>query len=217
MNSFLYYVDKSLLNYQKKLFKLEKKYLKNCMPLIILDKYDLVKKKIMTYKLTTNILYNNPEFYLDVKEIQLDYTRNLNELAYLEIIWITQHYDYIEEIKSTYDDILQLIKFGKKYQFITYIQYKYIKKMLPKINKIFDYDKSMENFYLPTKNIMLYLTSEEIELFYNILDIIINMIDIISIKSNIYDNLSNMVKMSSNIKYGNLIKKIKTKLEKYNS
>jgi hypothetical protein len=50
---------------------------------------------------------------------------------------------------------------------------------------------------------------EEIELFYNILDIIIAKIDNIGVKSKShYNNLVNLAKISTNYQYINLIKKI---------
>lgn len=217
MNLISYSIDKKIFNYHKKLLDIEKKYLTNFEPKIDLSKYKEVKKKIRDYKLTTNLLYSNPEFYLELKEIELDFTRDLNELSCLEIIWLNQHYEFIEEIKSIQDIIIQLIKFAKKYQLISFIQYKYVKKILPKINTIFDYDKSMEHLYLPTKNLIFNLTMEEIELFYNILDIVIAKIDNIGSKSKSkyhYDNLVNLAKISTDYQYINLIKKIKSKLEK---
>lgn len=215
MNITSYHVNKKTLNYHKKLMIEETKYLANFIPVIDLDKYDVVKKKIINYKLITSLLYSNPKFYHELKEIELDFTRNFNELSYLEIIWLTQHYEYIEEIKSAQNEITQLIKFAKKYQLISFIQYKYIKKTLPKINIIFDYDKSMEHFYFPTENLILCLTMDEIELFYNIMDITIAKIDVICSKSNTHHNNSvNLSKISTNNKYINLIKKIKSKLDK---
>lgn len=228
MDLISYSMDKKILNYHKKLLDIEKKYLTYFEPKIDLDKYKKVKKKIRDYKLITILLYSNPEFYLELKEIELDFTRDSNELSCLEIIWLNQHYEFIEEIKSTQDEIIQLIKFAKKYQLISFIQYKYVKKILPKINTIFEYDKSMEHLYLPTENLIFYLTIEEIELFYDILDIVIAKIDNIGSKSNShsnshshshshysnYSNLINLAKISSDYQYINLIKKIKSKLDK---
>lgn len=211
-----YFMDKKISNYYKKLLDIEKKYLTNFAPTIDLDKYEQVKKKIENYKFITNLLYSNPEFYLELKEIELDFTCSSNELSCQEIIWLNQHYEFIEEIKSSLAEIIQLIKFAKKYQLISFVQYKLIKKILPKINTIFNYDKSMEHFYLPKENLILYLTMDEIELFYNILDILIVKIDCICIKkSNIhYNNLLDLTKISTDHQYTNLIKKIKSKLEK---
>lgn len=215
MNTTYCLTDKKTLNYHKKIMIEETKYLKNFMPSIDLDKYEAVKKKIKNYKLITNLVYSNPKFYFELKEIELNYTCCLNELSCLEIIWLNQHYEFIEEIKSIQNEIIQLIKFAKKYQLISFIQYKYIKKILPKINTIFDYDKSMEHFYLPTKNLILYLSIEEIELFYDILDIVIAKIDKICLKLNIHHNNSvNLEKISSDYQYINLIKKIKYRLDK---
>ena len=216
MNITSCFVDKKISKYYKKLLGIEKKYLANFVPTINLDKYELVKKKIINYKFITNLLYSNPEFYLELKEIELDFTHNLNELSYQEIIWLNQHYEFIEEIKSSSTEIIQLIKFAKKYQLISFIQYKWIKKILPKINTIFNYDKSLEHFYSPKENLILYLTTDEIGLFYNILDIIIVNIDCIIVnKSNIHhNNLFDLTKISTDHQYTNLIEKIKSKLKK---
>jgi hypothetical protein len=86
-----YSIDKKILNYHKKLLNIEKKYLTYFTPKIDLDKYKEVKKKIVNYKLITILLYSNPEFYLELKEIELDFTRDSNELSCLEIIWLNQH------------------------------------------------------------------------------------------------------------------------------
>lgn len=216
MNITSCFVDKKISKYYKKLLCIEKKYLTNFVPTIDLDKYEQVKKKIENYKFITNLLYSNPEFYLELKEIELDFTRSLNELSYQEIIWLNQHYEFIEEIKSSSTEIIQLIKFAKKYQLISFIQYKWIKKILPKIDAIFNYDKSMEHFYSPKVNLILYLTTDEIGLFYDILDIVIVKIDCIIInKSNIHhNNLLDLTKISTDHQYTNLIKKIKSKLKK---
>lgn len=173
MDLILCSIDIKILNYYKKKFVRETKHLTN----FDFDKYELIKKKFLDYKLSTNLIYTNPKFYLELKEIEFDFTRDFNELACLEIIWLTHHFEFVQEIKSTKNDICQLIKFAKKNKIISFIQYEYIKKILPKINKIFDYDKSMEKFYLPKKNLKLYLTIDEIKLFYDILDIVLIEID----------------------------------------
>lgn len=147
MNNLLYPSNKKLENYHKKLTILETKYFINLIPSIDLDKFSTIKKRINNYKLTTKLLYTNNEFYLDLKYIQLYFTKNLDELSFLEIIWINEHYEFIEDIKSTKNDIKQLIKFSNKYNLISCIQYTLIKKLLPKINKIFEYNKVFEKIY----------------------------------------------------------------------
>lgn len=216
MNITTCFVDKKITNYYKKLSDIEKKYFINFVPTIDLDKYEQVKKKIVNYKFITNLLYSNPEFYFELKEIELDFTRSFNELSCQEIIWLNQHYEFIEEIKSSSAEITQLIKFAKKYQLISFVQYKLIKKILPKINAIFNYDKSMEHLYSPKENLILYLTMDEIGLFYNILDIIIVKIDCICIKkSNInHIDLFDLAKISTDYQYTNLTKKLNLNLKK---
>jgi len=72
----------------------------------------------------------------------------------------------------------------------------------------------MENLYGTKHNIKLIISETDLELFFNILEIIIIKINIYMYK---YDSkLQNILNISNNVKYSNLIKKIKFNLEKIN-
>lgn len=207
-------IKNKILNYQKKIFSFEQKYILSSMPKINSKIFDDMIKKISNYKLIVKILYSSPDFYLDIKYIQIDYFREPNEVACLESIWNVEHYEYMETIKNTETDILQLIKFATKYNLMSYIQAKFVKKMIKKINLIFESDKSMENLYGIQPDIKLIISETDLELFFNILNIVF-----IKINVHIYNTdlkLPNILDISNNIKYSNLIKKIKLNLEKLN-
>lgn len=182
------------------------------MPKINSKTFDDIVKKISNYKLIVKILYSNSDYYLDIKYIQIDYLREPNEVACLETMWNVEHYEYIESIKNTETDILQLIKFATKYNLITDIQSKFIKKMIKKINLIFESDQSMENLYGVQPNIKLIISETDLELFFNLLEIIFIKISIYVSKS--HSKISIEHNISNNFKYSNLIKKIKFNLEK---
>jgi hypothetical protein len=211
-NSFNKKNNIKLINYQKKILFLEYKYFFGIIPYIDSNKFDIIKNNFFNYKFVIKILYLNPEFYLDLKYIQIDYFREPNEVAYLEIIWNVKHYEYIEKIKNFKNDIDELIKFANKYHLISLIQYKFIKKSLKIINKIFEYDKSMKKLYGNKQDINTIISNSHIELFFDILEIILIKIYLYQ-KSN-YIIKKNPLNISKNHKYINLIKKIKLNLEK---
>ena len=71
----------------------------------------------------------------------------------------------------------------------------------------------MENFYIHRPDIKLIVSETDLKLFFDILDIVIIKINSFS-KSN--KKITNVLNLSNNIKYTNLIKKIKLNLEKIN-
>ena len=208
-------VDKNkIFNHKKKILSIEQKYIISSIPQINLNILNDMIKKISNYILVVKILHSNPDFYSELKCIQIDYFRKPNEVACLETIWNVEHYEYIESIKNVEFDIFQLIKFATKYNLISYVQSKYIKKMIKeKINLIFESDKSLENFYIHRPDIKLIVSETDLKLFFDILDIVIIKINSFS-KSN--KKITNVLNLSNNIKYTNLIKKIKLNLEKIN-
>lgn len=141
-------------------------------------------KKILNYKFVVKILYSNPDFCLDIKYIQIDYFRELNEVACLETLWNVEHYEYIESIKNTDLDIFQVIKFATKYNLMSYVQAKFIKKMIKeKINLLFESDKSMEKLYGIRPDTNLIISEKDLELFFNTLDIVFIKINVYIYKS----------------------------------
>lgn len=148
---------------------------------------------------------------MDNKYVQIDYFSEPNEVACLEIIWNVEHYEYIESIRNTEFDIAQIVKFATRYDLMSYVQSKFIKTMLKKINIIFESDKSMEKLYGESKNIKLIISENDLELFFNILDIIVIKINMLS-KMDL--ETTNLLDITNNKKYSNLIKKIKLNLEK---
>jgi len=148
---------------------------------------------------------------LDNKYVQIDYFSEPNEVACLEIIWNVEHYEYIESIRNTEFDIAQIVKFATRYDLMSYVQAKFIKNMLKKINIIIESYKSMEKLYGESKNIKLIISENDLELFFNILDIIVIKINMLS-KMDL--ETTNLLDITNNKKYSNLIKKIKLNLEK---
>ena len=207
-----YNIDKNkFIDCQKKILFLEQNYILNIIRFIDYKKIDKIQKNISNYKLVIDILYSSPEFYYELKYILIDYSRDLNEVSYLEIIWDNEHYEYIEKIKTYENDILELIKFSNKYNLITYIQYIFVKKTLKKMNEIFESDKSISKLYEIKSNKTTSMTKKHLELFFDILDIILLKINL-SKKTNY--KISDIFDISTNYKYTNLIKKIKLNLEK---
>jgi len=207
-------IKKKLNKYQKKILYLDHKYILKTIKFIDYDKIDVIQKNIYNYKLIVNILYSNPEFYSELKYIQIDYSRKfneLNEVIFLEIIWEHEHYEYIEQIRTCENDIIELIIFANKYNIITYIQYKFVKKTLKKINEIFESDKSINKLYGIKQDIITIITKSHLELFFDIFDIILLKINLIK-KTNY--KIFDIYDISNNYIYTNLIKKIKFNLKK---
>lgn len=206
-------IDKKITKYQKKILSIESKYLYHTIPEIDKNILNIIKKKIQIYKTTLYLLYSNPEFYFELKFVQLDFTRESNELDYLETIWLINHYELMEETKTTSCEIINLIKFALKYNIITFIQFRYLKKTLKKINVIFEYDKCFEKLYNPQINIEQVVSLDDLELFFNMIEIIIAQIDLIkNVNYSKSNELIDLTLISNNSKYTNLIKKIKSKL-----
>jgi hypothetical protein len=201
-------LNKKIFNYQKKIINYESKF-----NFIKVD-YDELKKfykKINNYKFICILLYNNPDFYIDIKYLQIDNYRELNEIVYLEIFWLNQHYEFIEEIRSIENDIKQLFQDAYKYGLITNIQYKLVKKIMMQILKIFELDKSLEKLYGEKLNSEHYISKKEIEFYFDILEIIL-------LKIYSSNNSSNKIyNLCKNEKYTNLINKIKINLIKKNN
>lgn len=235
-------IKKKLNMYQKNILSIEQKYFLNKVNFFnkidFIDKIDLIIKNISNYKFVVNLLYSNPEFYSEIKYIQIDYLReSIDEITYLEIIWIHEHYEYIEQIRSCESDIIKLVEFANKYNIITYVQYKFVKKIFNKINKIFESDKSMNEFY----NIKFNITSNtniftdtttntindtttdtttdtattQLELFFDIIDIILLKLKInLNLIKKTKLKILNIKDISNNHTYINLISKIKFNLKK---
>lgn len=199
--------------YYEKIGLIEKKYLIK-FPKIEYDKITEIRKKIFTYKFVIINLYNDPEFFTDLKYLEIDYWRNKNEIECLETIWITEHYEYIEQIKYTTNDILILIEFGYNYNLISFIQYQIILRTLPKVNKIFELDQTLKNIYSSNINYKKNIELNEINIFFDIIDIILIKIDLIKKKYNQKNKTENKITyLLKKKKYANIIKKIKSKLE----
>lgn len=206
--------DDKIKKYINKINLIEKKFSLK-LPKIDYLKISDLRKKIFAYKFIIYTLYSHPEFYSEFKYLQIDYYRNQNEIECLETIWIIEHYEYMEEIKSTSKDILNLIKFGHNYDLISFIQYKIICKTLPKVNKIFELDETLKKFYSSNQNPKSNIEQNEINVFFDILEIILIKIDLIKKNSNDKNKIKKKITyFTKNIKYANLIKKIKSRLEK---
>lgn len=215
MNVNSYLSNSKLLIDQKELLVLETKHILKNIPKIDWNKIDILKNKISNYKITINLLYTYPDFYYELKNTQLDFTRTSCEFDFLEIIWMKEHYEFMEKNKSISSDIFELIKFALKFNIVSHFQYKYMKKTLCKIDKIFEYDKCFEKLYQTKQDISSIINSEEIDLFFDLLEIIIQRIDMMKkyIKKKIKIK-SNSTNLTANNKYTKLIKKIKFNIQK---
>lgn len=200
-----------IASYQKKILSLEFTHLSKSIPPVNLNKLKLIENKLKKYKVVVNTLFVDSDIYLVLKDIMIDYHREPGEIKCLEMIWMVEHYEFIEEIRKCEDDIYNMIQFAIKYNLISYFQYKFMKKMLKKVNGIFESDKSIENFY--DKSCKTKISEHELELFFDILDIILLKIYSHS-KNNFNEESKNHTNISKNEKYVNLIKKIKFEYEK---
>ena len=119
----------------KKISKFEKKIMFKELNFELVKKFDIVEldkfyKQFRDYMLTCRLLFTNPSFYSTLKFIQLDQTLNKYELAYKEIIWIHEHYNYIEELRLVENDLNNLVILGYNFGFVSKIQFELVKKII---------------------------------------------------------------------------------------
>ncbi len=141
----------------------------------IINHYDnSIKYFFLNYKLTVELLYSNADFFLDLKNVQIDYSRKQIEIEYLETIWYVEHYEYIEKIKTFDVFIKKILKIAFDNNLIYLYHYEFMIKMIEKINLIFEHDKALENLYGLTTNLDIkqILNKQQIQFFFDILNFI---------------------------------------------
>lgn len=196
--------------YQKKLLNYELEY--NLCEQI--NKYELVEfeKKLNQYKITTKLLFSYPNYYSQLKSIELNYLFSENEYIYKDIIWTHEHFEYIEEIRSIEKQIELLLIESLEFGFITKIQYKLAIQIFNSIFKIFESNEILKEFYINVKDNGYYNISIKL----SHIDFFFNLIDIIILKINRTDKNINLKKIElllDNSKYLNNIYKLKKSLE----
>ena len=224
----------NLKNLQKKIIKIESRTNLICKNNFIkkinkINKYelDIFYKKFNQYKIITKIIFDYPYFYSELKSIQLDEDSNTNVNIYNQIIWIHEHYEFIENIRKTESDIEILLNKSYNSGLITFIQYKLSKKILKKIDLIYKSDIILYDFYhknnisneddLHYKNqfehkkifIENNLINSQLDFFFDIIEIIFLQIYNIMNKKIKYNKNYILENLSNNNKYFNKISKLK--------
>ena len=157
--------EKNILNIEFN-FESAKKFNSNS-----LDKF---YQQFNNYVLVCKILLSEPQFYSTLKFILLDQSINCYEHSYQEIIWIHEHYNFIEELRFIENDIGELLLFAYDFGWISKIQYLLCKKIMYLVPNIFYSDSIFSNLYsnkinkynkLPTQNQLNY--------YFNIIEIIV--------------------------------------------
>jgi len=154
---------------KKKIIKYEKIILQKELKFNIIKKYNIDELnkffvKFNHYALILRLLHDDPTFYSTLKFIQLDQTNDIDHYQYCQIIWIHEHYELIEDIRSIEPDIKLLLSDSKNIGWISNIQYKLAKKIMKMIPGIFESDKIFTHLYsnkldnnIPTNNQIDYL------------------------------------------------------------
>ena len=134
-----------IIKYQKKILNYESEF--NIFRQINKNELEKFQKKLNQYKITTNLLYTDMNFYSELKFIELAQPVGTNKYIYMDIIWIHEHYEFIESIRSVESDIKLLLVKSHKLGLITNIQFKLVKKIFKSINLIFESDTILRDFY----------------------------------------------------------------------
>lgn len=200
--------NEKILKYQNKIFNQESKF--NIYGQINMDELEKFKTKLSQYKITTNILFSDPNFYLDLKFIELDQSIGISEYICKEIVWINEHYDFIEQIRTIESDIKFLITKSYKFGLISNVQYKLVKKFFTLVKKIYETDTILKDLYVNSKkNKKINLT--QLNFYFDILEIIL--LKIKQIEFFLYNKSTKIELLLENKNYINNIAKLKTTLE----
>ena len=207
--------NRKIKNYQHQISNIESKYK-------ILNQSNISEvkdffKKFNQYKYTFNLLFSCSDYYFNIKDIELS-NKNISQNIYLmmENIWNSEYYDFIINIRSIEPLIIVLVKDSYKYGFITKIQLELIKLIRPKIINMFESDIILKSIYEYKTNIIL-PSREEIDLYFNIIEIIIfKLFESNKKKNNSYTsnieniildkNYTDTIAKIKNIKKNNIIK-----------
>jgi hypothetical protein len=80
--------------------------------------------------ITVRLLFDDYKFYSVIKYIVLDQSLEINQYIFNEIIWIHEHYEFIEQLREIEPDIKLLLEDSNNIGWISKIQYKLAKKFL---------------------------------------------------------------------------------------
>jgi len=200
--------NNDIINYTNKINEIESKFkiINECD----INELKIFYKKFSQYIFIFKILYENNDFYEDLKFIE---TSN----DYEQLIWINEHYNFLNEIRSIESTIKLMIKDSIKIGFITKIQYELLKKIEPKIKNVFKMDVVLSSiFENEKKNIELPII-KEYEFYFDIIEIIIYKMYEYQKEKLDYDVNSNDINyLLRNDKYINLISNIKNVLKNNN-
>lgn len=200
----------------KKISKFEKKIMFKELNFELVKKFDIVEldkfyKQFRDYMLTCRLLFTNPSFYSTLKFIQLDQTLNKYELAYKEIIWIHEHYNYIEELRLVENDLNNLVILGYNFGFVSKIQFELVKKIIHIVPNIFYTDNVFVHLY-PDKSNIKFPTQNQLDYYFDIIEIIILKMYICT-KNKINKKKLCIEMLLEDNKYISLISKLKNKLK----
>lgn len=206
--------NKKYKKYQKKISNYEFKF--NICNEVNKNELEKFYKKFNIYKITTKILYKYPNYYSDIKFIDLGQPSNINEYIFNDIIWTHEHFEYIEEIRSIEYDIQILLFESYELGLISSIQFELAKKIYNLVCKIFELDIIVRDFFNvdinSNNNDENNLTFYQLEFYFNLIEIIILKMHYIEKKS---DKKYNKIELLlDNSKYLNNIFKLKKSLEK---
>lgn len=210
-----------IIKSEKKIFNHESNY--NKFKKINKNELEKFHKELNHYKITTNLLFGDPNFYSELKFIELDQSVESSKYLYLETIWISEHYNFIEKTRSIESDIMLLLIESNKIGLISNVQFQLAKKIFNSIDMIYKSDKVLKDFYndfyndfYSNKNnktkITKSLNKSHLEFFFNILEIII--LKMYCIDKKLLKKSNKLELLLENQKYLNNISKFKNLLEK---
>jgi predicted membrane protein len=167
-----------ITRYEKNIFEYEYDF--NKFKKINTSELEKFQKELNQYKITTNLLFTDPNLYSDLKFIELDGSVEISKYLYEETIWICEHYNFIDKIRTIELDIMSLLLESNKIGLISNIQFRLAKKILNSIESIYKSDIILRDLYIDLdKNndkktkISNLLNQSNLDLFFNIIEIII--------------------------------------------
>ena len=212
-----------ITKYEKKILSYESKF--NKFKKINKSELEKFNKELFHYKTMTKLLLTDPNFYSTLKFIELDKSDELVQYNFQEIIWIHEHYEHIEKIRSIESDIKLLLVESNKLGLISSVQFRLAKKILNFIDIIYKSDIILKDFYNEFNNDKInkiknikQLNQSHLDLFFNIIEIII--LKIFNIEKELLNKSIKSTKSTKidllleNKDYLNNISKFKNLLEK---
>ena len=197
------------MNLNQEIISLENSVLQYERDIII--KYNITipenfKELFNNYKLSIKMLFNDPKFYINIREIC---TNNNLEIE----IWNNEHYEYINNFIGFNNILLNLIHESYKYDLISLIQYKLLKIIFKKIKNIWYSDVILSEMYpiINKKNNNKIISLNELNYFIDMIDIIYYKLHLI--KNTVYEQEINENDILNDKKYLSYINNVKNFLE----